>query len=220
MAVSREQRTIRMDRKYHIESMGLRRMMQWRYLRSLAPFELKFNWGGCRCMRCSLALKNDARCHSSSRGTAVGSPCLAVLSWCASVVLLDRQNYFSVVCQTFRHEKNLQQWLQILENCCGPATYSMIWPWGCNIFRNKKIHPPALRLRTWIDPKFLGGSRLHFLKSKDMSSALKASCVQHIQIYWKNATFLQKKCNPADKVDIILRMSSDINRICLATLEI
>jgi hypothetical protein len=53
-----------------------------------------------------------------------------------------------------------------------------------------------------------------------MSSALKASCVQHIHIYWKNATFLHQKCNPADKVDIILRMSSDINRICLATLEI
>jgi hypothetical protein len=42
-----------------------------------------------------------------------------------SVVLLDRQKYFSVVCQTFRHEKNLQQWLQILENCCGQTTYSM-----------------------------------------------------------------------------------------------
>ena len=165
-----------MDRYHHIDGMVLPRMMQWRYLRSLASYEIKFNEGGCRCRHYSLALKNDARCHSSSSlRTAVGSSCFVVLSWWASVVLLDRQKYFAVVCQTFRHQKNLQPLLQILENCCGQTTYSMIWPWGYNIFCNKKIHPPALRQRTWIGPKFLGGSQLHFLEIKDMSSALKAS---------------------------------------------
>jgi hypothetical protein len=165
MAVSREQRTIRMDRNYHIESMVLRRMMQWRYLRSLAPFELKFNWGGCRCMRCSLALKNDARCHSSSRGTAVGSSCLAVLSWCASVVLLDRQKYFSVVCRTFRHEKNLQQWLQILENCCGPATYSSLFQVISVQFSRRQADQQNLKLMKGGNCEMSVSKILHYFQS-------------------------------------------------------
>jgi hypothetical protein len=38
-------------------------------------------------------------------------------------------------------------------------------PGATTFSATEKFTPPALRQRTWIDPKFLGGSQLHFLEN-------------------------------------------------------